>query len=158
MSLCGHLELYKVTHNGGWSDRIILGYVWLCEVMDDEEWSGMCACAQSYIVLHSRTQSHMVTHGPTWSHTVTHGPTWSFRVPHRHTQSHMAVVTCRARSLCLGQDMRSPSSQCSLRDAKHQPRLSKEFVSSQDWRSIKGKLHILLSNPGLIYVCLKDAN
>lgn len=36
--------------------------------------------------------------------------------------------------------------------------LSEEFIWSQGWQSIKGKLRILQSNPGLIYVCLEDAN
>lgn len=41
---------------------------------------------------------------------------------------------------------------------KSETRLSEEFIRSQGWRSIEGKLRILQSNPGLIYVWLKDAN
>lgn len=36
--------------------------------------------------------------------------------------------------------------------------ISEEFVWSQDWQSIKGNFRIFQSSPGLIYVCLKDAN
>lgn len=61
----GHPWLYKVTHDGEWTDRVTLACVWVCVVLGDEEWSGMlrCACAWPYIVLHGSEWSHVVTHG-----------------------------------------------------------------------------------------------
>lgn len=84
---------------------------------------------------------------------------WSHMVTDSHTWTQVAVVTPGASSLCPqpGQEeLPAPSS--GLGAALGLPRLSEEFVSSQDWQSIKGKLRVLLSNPGLIYVHLKDAN
>lgn len=45
-----------------------------------------------------------------------------------------------------------------LRMTKSETWLSEEFIWSQGWQSIKRKPHILQSDPGLIYVCLKEAN
>ena len=70
MAVHGHPWLYKVTHDGEWTDRVTLACVWVCVVLGDEEWSGMlrCACAWPYIVLHGSEWSHVVTRGHTWSH------------------------------------------------------------------------------------------
>lgn len=104
----------------------------------------------------------MIQHGWAWSYIVLRDGEWSCMVPHGcgDIQSRISVLTTRSRAGCQGHKdaTSSPAPGCSVMNDQIEPWLSMEFTWSQGWELIKGKLHLLQSKPGLIYVYLEDAN
>lgn len=166
--VCGHVWSF---HSRAWSYVVIHGRAWSCMVVSGHVWSSTIVHGNiwSYEVMRGHMWSRVVMDGGEWLCMVRHGRTLSCVVVNGQAWSYMAVVTSRATSLCprLGagptaKGTRMPPAHQLLgaasRMTKSETRLSKEFIWSQGWQSIKGKLCILQSNPGLIYVCLKDVN